>query len=378
MVSQPSADRFKVLIAGGGVAALEGALALAQLGGERLELTLLAPDAEFHYRPMAVAEPFAYRAARHHSVAQIAADTGARVVAERFASIDVAAHVVHTESGTQIRYDAALLALGARAHVRYPHALTIDDTHLDEQLHGLIEDVDGGYVRSIAFVAPARIAWPLPIYELALMTARRAFEMEVTLATTIVTPEDRPLDVFGDAASAAVAQLLAAAGIVIMTGAHCEVPDSRHVVINPGDRSLEADRIVSLPELFGPAVRGLLSDEHGFIPIDDHSGVIGVADVFAAGDATSSPIKHGGLAAQQADTAAASIAALAGLDVPTEPLRAVLHGMLLTGAEPLYVTAHMSGERGMHSTVAAEPSWSGAAKITARHLGPYLEAHGGP
>jgi len=375
MVAEPSADRFKVLIAGGGVAALEGALALAQLGGDRLELTLLAPDGEFHYRPLAVVEPFAYRAAERHSVAEIAADAGARVVAERFASIDPAAHVVHTESGAVLDYDAALLALGARAHVRFPHALTIDDTRLDEQLHGLIEDVDGGYVRAIAFIVPARMAWPLPIYELALMTAQRAFEMEVALATTIVTPEARPLGVFGDAASAAVSERLAAAGIGIVTGGRCEVPDSRHVVINPGDRTLEADRIVSLPELFGPAVRGLLSDEHGFIPIDDHCGVVGVADVFAAGDAANSPIKHGGLAAQQADTAAASIAALAGLDVAAEPLRAVIHGMLLTGTQPLYLTAHLSGDRGIYSEVGAQPSWTGGAKIAARHLGPYLEAH---
>jgi len=376
MASQRSADRFQVLIAGGGVAALEGALALAEVGGERLELTLLAPEAEFHYRPMAVVEPFAYRAAQHHSVAEIATDIGARLVAEPFASIDVAAHVVHTGSGTQLAYDAVLLALGARAHARFPHALTIDDTRLDEQLHGLIEDVDGGYVHSIAFIVPARMAWPLPIYELALMTARRAFEMEVTLATTIVTPEDRPLRVFGEAASAAVSELLARAGVSIVTGGRCEVPDSRHVVINPGDRTVEVDRIVSLPELFGPAVRGLLSDEHGFIPIDDHCAVVGVAGVFAAGDATNSTIKHGGLAAQQADTAAASIAALAGLDVAAEPLAAVIHGMLLTGTEPLYLTAHLSGDRGVRSEVGAQPTWSGGAKLTARHLGPYLEARG--
>jgi sulfide:quinone oxidoreductase len=378
MIAEPSADRFKVLIVGAGVAALEGALALVDLGGERLELTLLAPEAEFRYRPMAVVEPFAYRAAERHSVAEIAADIGARLVVERLASIDAAARVVHTESGAQIDYDAVLLALGARAHVRFPHALTIDDARLDEQLHGLIEDVDGGYVQSIAFVVPARMAWPLPIYELALMTARRAFEMQVALAATIVTPEDRPLAVFGDAASAACSELLAAAGIAIVTRGHCEVPDSRHVVINPGDRTLEANRIISLPELFGPAVRGLRADEHGFIPIDGYCAVAGVASVFAAGDATDSPIKHGGLAAQQADTAAASIAALAGLDVAAEPLRAVIHGILLTGAEPLYVTAHLSGDRGIYSEVGRQPGWTADAKITARHLGPYLEARAKP
>ncbi len=65
---------------------------------------------------------------------------------------------MHTASGARLTYDALLLGLGASAHVRFPRALTIDDTRLDELLHGLVEDVDGGYVRSLAFVAPARMA----------------------------------------------------------------------------------------------------------------------------------------------------------------------------------------------------------------------------
>lgn len=374
MAASSDPGQFKVLIAGGGVAALEGTLALADLGGGRLDLTLLADEPEFRYRPMAVREPFAYRTAQRHSVADVAAAAGARLIAGRFASIEPSEHVVHTEAGETIGYDAVLLALGAHGHPRFPHALTIDDEHLDTQMHGLIEDVDEGYVHSIAFVVPARMAWPLPIYELALMTAARAYEMNVTLSAIVMTPEERVLEIFGDAASDAVAQLLEAAGIGTVTGARCEVPDARHVVVNPGDRAFEADRIVSLPELFGPAVRGLRSDEHGFLPIDEYCAVVGTPGVFAAGDATDSPIKHGGLAAQQADTAAAAIAALAGLDVASEPLAAVLHGMLLTGGDPLYVTSQLSGGRGIRSEVSAQPGWPGGAKITARHLGPYLES----
>jgi sulfide:quinone oxidoreductase len=261
--------------------------------------------------------------------------------------------------------------------VRFPHALTIDDTRLDEQLHGLIEDVDGGYLRRIAFVVPARMAWPLPIYELALMISRRAFEMDVELAVTIVTPEAAPLEIFGDAASTAVAELLDGAGVSIVTAARCEVPDGKHVVINPGDRRIDADRIVSLPELFGPAVRGLRSDGHGFLPVDAHCAVVGAAGVFAAGDATDSPLKHGGLAAQQADSAAAAIAALAGAAIEPQPLRPVIHGMLLTGAAPLYLSATISGGRGLNSEVSDAPNWIAPAKITARYLGPFLQEHPG-
>jgi NADH dehydrogenase FAD-containing subunit len=65
---------FRVLIAGGGVAGLEAALALRDLAGDRVSTTLLAPEPEFVYRPMRVREPFAYSAAGHYPLESIARD----------------------------------------------------------------------------------------------------------------------------------------------------------------------------------------------------------------------------------------------------------------------------------------------------------------
>ena len=48
----------RVLIAGGGVAALEAALALRHLAEDRVRIELLAPEPRFWYRPLAVAAPF--------------------------------------------------------------------------------------------------------------------------------------------------------------------------------------------------------------------------------------------------------------------------------------------------------------------------------
>ena len=45
----------KILIVGGGVAALEGALALQELAPELAEVELVAPDRYFVYRPLLVA-----------------------------------------------------------------------------------------------------------------------------------------------------------------------------------------------------------------------------------------------------------------------------------------------------------------------------------
>jgi sulfide:quinone oxidoreductase len=64
----------------------------------------------------------------------------------------------------------------------------------------------------VAFIAPTRVGWALPLYELALMTAAelRAHGVE-DAELFLVTPEARPLDVFGDEASAMVGRLLHAA-----------------------------------------------------------------------------------------------------------------------------------------------------------------------
>ena len=58
------------------------------------------------------------------------------------------------------------------------------------------------------------------------------------------------------------------------------------------------------------------------------------------GDATDFAIKHGGIAAQQADVAAQAIAALAGVAPEPAPFHPVIHGILLTGGKPRYLSAH--------------------------------------
>ncbi len=313
-------EKLRVIIAGGGVAALETALALGELAPENTDVTLIAPDTEFVYRPMAVREPFAYGPAHRYPLAPIVHDAGAKLLSDGLAWVDPAGQIVHTETGEQIPYDALVLALGAKAIPFYRHALTIDDHRMDEALHGLIQDIEGGYIHSLAFVAPGRMPWQLPLYELALMTAGRAYDMSAQLAVTIVTPEDAPLAIFGSGASSAVGKLLERAHIETINSAYAEVPSAREVVINPGDRRLQVDRVIALPELYGPSIRGIPLAEHGFIRVNPYGQVPGVGPIYAAGDATDFAIKHGGLSSQQADAAAQSIAALAGATVTPEPL----------------------------------------------------------
>jgi sulfide:quinone oxidoreductase len=366
---------FRVLIVGGGVAGLEAALALRELAGERVATTLLAPAAEFVYRPMRVREPFGYSEARRYPLDDISRDIGIDLVRDAFKWLDPEERCVHTEGGEKLEYDALLLAPGAVLKPRFNHAVTLDDSQLDEQLHGLIQDVEGGYVHKLAFISPTPMPWPLPLYELALMTARRAYDMNVDMSVTLATPEDAPLAVFGSKASEAVDKLLVDNGILFIPSAHCETPAAGRVSISPGSRELIVDRVVALPQLFGPSLPGVpLHAHNGFVPIDVHCKVTGLERVYAAGDATDFPVKFGGIASQQADTAAEAIAALAGVSIEPAPFAPVLHGALLGGPRPLYLSAHVTGGHGSSSEVSEAPTAAPPTKIVAKYLAPYLES----
>lgn len=364
---------LRVVIAGGGIAALELALALDDLASDRVRTLLIAPSSDFAYRSYAVREPFAYAPPKRYPLQRIVQDVGAELIADQLAWVQPRSRTIHTAGGERIEYGALAIAVGAQPRPRYKHALTIDDSRLDEILHGLVQDVEEGFVQRLAFVVPPRMGWPLPVYELALMIGSRAYDMNVSLQITIVTPEDAPLAIFGSGASDAVGGLLSDAGVEIVTSSYAEVSAPGEISIDPGGRCLKVDRIVALPELYGPAVRGVPCGPHGFLKVDLYGRVPDVGPIFAAGDAVDFAIKHGGISSQQADVAARSIAALAGAEVQLTPFKPVIKGMLLTGDRPRYLSARITGGHGFSSEIADAPMWSPPGKVVSKYLGPYLD-----
>lgn len=103
----------RVLIAGGGVAALEALAGLHALAGDRVEATLLAPVQTFQYRPMSTAVPFTYLERRSRPLAEIASDLGARFVHDGLVHVDADHGRVLSGNGDFLPYDALLIAVGA-------------------------------------------------------------------------------------------------------------------------------------------------------------------------------------------------------------------------------------------------------------------------
>ena len=363
---------MKVMIAGGGVAALEGLMALHELGGEYVDIELVTPTPEFAYRPLAVAEPFGLGDARRFDVVRIARDHRAAVHIAGIRSVDTAARSLLTWDGRELPFDILLVAIGAQAVTGIPGSVTIQGPGYTGRFRELLRELEARQVKQVAFAVPPGASWPLPIYELALMTAAHAAERGLDdVRLSLVTPEEAPLQLFGAPASQAVRELLEQRGIELHVSHHASRFADGRLALVPGE-PLPAERVVSLPRLVGPRLSGLPSDGDGFIPVDLHGLVRGEADVYAAGDATDGAIKQGGIAAQQADAAAASIAARAGAAIEPEPFRPVLRGMLLTGSTPRYMRAEVSGGRGDDWQVSDSALWWPPSKIAGRWLAPYL------
>jgi sulfide:quinone oxidoreductase len=361
----------QVLIAGAGVAGLEAALALQALAASEVSVELLSPESEFTYRPLAVTEPFRVGEVKRFPLRKLTEATGARLRSGSLAAVDPERKVVTLENGHERSYDILLLALGARPREAVAGALTFRGPQDGPALSALLERTTAGAIHRIAFAVPTGASWPLPLYELAILTAEYmsahgARGVEIFL----VTPEDRPLSLFGPVASEAVSELLASREIQVETSV-APVGFEEGVLGLAAERQIAVDAVVALPQLEGPRLPGVPQDEHGFVPTDEYGWVLGLTDVYAAGDLTQFALKQGGTATQQADAAASSIAADAGAAVKPEPFRPVLRGLLLTGFVPRFLRAEATGA---HSVVDTEPLWWPPAKIVGRYLTPFLAA----
>ncbi len=370
-----SEQPLRVLIVGGGVAAVEGTLALRDLAGRRVDIELMSAEPEFVYKPLAVAEPFGIGTPTRIDLDSFCTEHSASFRQDRMTEVDPDANIVRTQTGAEVSYDALLLAIGAQGEEALPGALTFGGTTAVPAYVDLLDELEAGTVRRVAYAVPDVVLWPLPLYELAMMTSHHLRTREIEAELTVVTHEPRPLSAFGRRASGEVAQLLERSGVTVVTS---ETPESvtEEGLALIGGGVVGADRVVAQPRLEVPEIARIPQGRHGFIGTDTEMRVEGAINIWAAGDATWFPIKQGGLAAQQADVAATAIAARAGADVKRAPLRPVIRAAMLTGSGPHYLRTGI-GNRDELSAAGAEVLGWPPGKIAGRFLAPYLAVHWG-
>ncbi len=311
-----------MVIAGGGFAALEAVLALRRLAGHRVEIDLVTPWRELVYRPLSVVEAFGFGQAPQFDLGEIADDQDVRLHVDSIESVDTEARVARTRSGEELAYDSLLIATGARSERAVPGAFTFRGPEDAPELRSLLRRIEVGEFGVVVFAVPAGVAWPLPLYEIALMTAARIAGSDGGARLSFVTSEQAPLGIFGIEASKAVEGLLRERGMEVRASSAPMALEGGNLTVVPAG-SVPADLVVALPRLRGNPVPGIPQNRDGLIPVDRDCRVQGIQSVYAAGDATSFPIKQGGIATQQAAAVAREISAAAGAPVHREQFRPV-------------------------------------------------------
>jgi hypothetical protein len=220
-------------------------------------------------------------------------------------SVDDEKRRAWTHDGEELDYDHLIVATGTRLLEGISGAVTFWGVADDKEVQEVVQGMRAANSRRVAFTMPAGRSWALPMYELALLAEHElAREDDREVSFVVVTPEESPLRLFGQRASSQVAELLAGRGIEVITGASPVRFDGGVLTTSPGE-AVEADAVIALPRMEGRKVAGVPHDSEGFVAVDDHCRVQGMEHGFAVGDVTTFPVKQGGIAAQQADAAAA-------------------------------------------------------------------------
>jgi sulfide:quinone oxidoreductase len=369
----------RALIAGAGVAALECAIALRELAGPSVNIELLAPVAELVHRPSSVATPFGGVPAARMDLRGLADELGVRLHRDALESVEPETHHARTRDGRSLPYDILVVATGARSREAVPGAIAFRGPMSAGAIEQAVDRVAADPSLRLAFAAPPGMRWLLPLYELALLSAATLRDRGVADPDiVVVTGEHEPLEAFGPAASEALRAELDRAGVGLVTS-DAAVGSFGAALRLASGALLAADIVVALPEVVGPRIPGVPHDDDGFIRVDEHGQVDGCADVYAAGDATAFPIKHGGLAAQQADAVAEAIGARLGTVAIPEPFRPVLRGLLLTGGRSLYLRTEL-GPGGLREhrllptpgTASHGALWWPPGKVAGRYLTRFL------
>ena len=361
----------RVIIAGAGMAGIETALALREFAGGRANVTMIDPGRRFAIPASATGSAFGIPPSVDIPLPRVVSRTGAALRKAHLVAVDGRRRLAMLAGGELLRYDRLVVAVGPRSRASIPEALTFRG-HADvEELRGLVGGVvahaERGGDTDLVVVIPPGCGWPLAGYEIALMTREHlvAAGHGDTTRVAVVTAETVPLSIFGPLAGGAVVRKLRRMDIDVVTGAEVASLDWGRLTLADGT-SRPVDRVIALPVMEGPALSGLPCDEHGFVVCAEDGTVEDAPGVQVIGDAGGFPVKRGGIACQQADSVAASVAREMGIDAEQLPFMPAMPEWVWDGTDGWLLKERTLAEGGDGTR------WWPVPKMSGRFLAPFL------
>ncbi|MDE3070439.1 MAG: FAD-dependent oxidoreductase, partial [Acidobacteriota bacterium] len=156
-------EHARVVIAGGGFAAVEAMLTLRALAPERIEVVLVSASATLAYKPAATAEAFSGAPPLTYDLEALACGAGAAFRHDRVEAVAGRAHSIRLASFASLEYDQLVLATGARPVIGIPGALTFRDQREVHHIRHVIDRRAEGEIGPVVFAVPHGRAWPLPV-----------------------------------------------------------------------------------------------------------------------------------------------------------------------------------------------------------------------
>jgi sulfide:quinone oxidoreductase len=375
-------DRPRITILGAGFAGLETAFLLRMRLRNRADLTLVAPQEAFTFRPNTIYVPFgADPADLVVDMAKAFDRRRVEFVEGRVTGVDPQSHEVQLAGGRTVGYDKLVIATGADMRPQEipglaEHSATIWTPQsmlgVRNRFERVRDDARDGHRSRVLFLIPPNNKCAGPLYEIVMMfeTWLRRHRVRDMVDITWSTFEQSYIQAFGPRLHEVVSSEFAQRGIEGHTGESVTDVDAGEAHYTNGSTRDFDDLIAFPPYVSAVRYEDLPSDERGFVETELATRqVVGHPDIYAPGDAGDFPVKQAFLAFLQADTVAEHIAAGLGqhsFEKPFDPVSMCIMEMFdkatfaqvpleLTGdpARPVAVRADANGDY----KVGTGPAW---------------------
>jgi NADH dehydrogenase FAD-containing subunit len=328
--------KARVLILGGGFAALETAFLLRMRARDEVDISLVSDNENFVFRPNSIYVPFGTDP--DSLLVDLAKPLHRRDINFHHSAVeevDPDGRLVTLASGERLRYDKLVIATGAAmAPAEVPglseHAATIwtADSMLDvrKRFERVAERQRAGEQPRVLFLVPPNNKCAGPLYEVVLMfeTWLRRNDTRSGVDIAWSTYENTYIQAFGPRLHDVVNDEFSERGIAGHTAETVTEVLPGEVRYADGSKR-EFDELIAFPP-YVSALRyaSLPSDERGFIATElTTRRVAGHDDIYAPGDAGDFPVKQAFLAFLQADAVADHIASVVGaheFSTPFDPV----------------------------------------------------------